>query len=71
MNKRQLRRDDEIMRWAWWSAWAVMLANLTHAQTFGRHDPTIFTRSVAVDVAFPVLPLILAPVFFTGRRVNR
>jgi len=53
--------------WAWWSCWAVMLANITYSLTFGAHDPTILTRSLVADIAVPVLLLALAPFVF-GRR---
>jgi len=51
-------------RWAWWSCWAVMLANITYSLTFGRHDSAILARSLIADIALPVLLLIQAPVFF-------
>ncbi len=51
-------------RWAWWSCWAVMLANLTYSLTFGRYDSTILLRSLIADVALPVLLLLQIPVFF-------
>lgn len=54
-------------RWAWWACWAVMLANITYTLTFGRHDPTILSRSLIADIALPILLLIHVPAFF-GRR---
>ena len=57
------------MRWAWWSCWAVMLANLAYSLTFGRHDSTILARSVIADIALPVLLLVHIPVFF-GRQLR-
>ena len=56
------------MRWAWWSCWAIMVANLTYSLTFGRHDSTILTRSLIADIALPVLLLVQIPVFF-GRQI--
>ena len=50
--------------WAWWTCWAVMLANITYSLTFGAHDPTIFTRSLIADIAVPVLLLVMAPFIF-------
>jgi hypothetical protein len=52
------------MRWAWWAAWAVMLANLTYSLTFGRHDATILYRSLVADLLLPVLLLVHLPAFF-------
>ena len=57
------------MRWAWWSCWAVMLANLAYSLTFGRHDSTILARSLIADIALPVLLLVHIPVFF-GRQIR-
>lgn len=57
-------------RWAWWACWAVMLANITYTLTFGAHDPTVYSRSLAADVALPILLLIQAPSFL-GRRGTR
>ena len=47
-------------RWAWWACWAIMIANLGYTLTFGRHDPQILRRSLAVDIAVPVLLLATA-----------
>lgn len=55
-------------RWAWWSCWPVMLANLAYTLTFGGHDPTILKQSLVADVALPLLLLIQIPSFFGGRR---
>lgn len=57
------------MRWAWWSCWAVMLANLAYSLTFGRHDSTILARSLIADIALPALLLVHIPVFF-GRQIR-
>lgn len=54
-------------RWAWWSCWAVMLANVTYSLTFGRHDSTILARSLIADIALPVLLLVYMPVFFRAK----
>lgn len=51
-------------RWAWWTCWAVMLANITYTLTFGSHDATILARSLITGIALPVLLLIQIPVFF-------
>jgi hypothetical protein len=47
--------------WGWWACWAVMIANIGYTATFGAHDPTILTRSLAADVAVPVFLLLCAP----------
>jgi hypothetical protein len=52
------------MRWAWWTCWAVEIANLAYLLTFGRHDPTIFARALVAVIALPVLLLAAAPGFF-------
>jgi len=41
--------------WAWWACWAVLLADLGYTFTFGRHDPTVLSRSLIADLALPVL----------------
>lgn len=55
-------------RWAWWAAWAVMIANLGYTLTFGAHDHVIFTRSLIADIALPVLLLAHIPAFFARAR---
>lgn len=55
-------------RWAWWACWAVMLANVAYSLTFGRHDPTILSRSLIADIALPVLLLVHIPAFFGRSR---
>ena len=54
-------------RWAWWACWIPMLANITYSLTFGLHDATILVRSLAADIALPILLLIHIPAFF-GKR---
>lgn len=51
-------------RWAWWTAWLPMIANLGYTFTFGIHDPTILGRSLIADIALPVLLLVHIPAFF-------
>ncbi|HZS94456.1 MAG TPA: hypothetical protein VFA78_06650 [Chloroflexota bacterium] len=53
------------IRWAWWSCWAVEVANVVYLLTFGQHDPTIFARSVVAAIALPILLLASAPWFFS------
>lgn len=57
-------------RWAWRACWVPMLANLTYSLTFGRHDPTLLTRSLIADIGLPLLLLIQIPAFF-GRPAAR
>lgn len=54
-------------RWAWWSCWAAMIANVGYLATFGVHDRTIFARSLVAVVAVPVLLAMCAPAIFTSR----
>jgi len=54
------------MRWAWWACWVPMLANVTYSLTFGRHDSSLFLRSLIADIGLPLLLLIHLPVFFGG-----
>jgi len=58
------------MCWAWWSCWAVMLANIAYSLTFGRHDPTILARSLVADIGLPVLLLLHIPAFFLRPRAS-
>jgi hypothetical protein len=60
-----LRRGQ---RWAWFTGWAVMIANIGYTATFGGHDSTIFTRSLVADIAVPVLLLLCAPTVFSPSR---
>ncbi len=55
-------------RWAWWTAWIPMIANLGYTFTFGLHDPTILGRSLIADIALPILLLAHIPVFFPSTR---
>ncbi|MBO0881465.1 MAG: hypothetical protein J2P17_14185 [Mycobacterium sp.] len=50
--------------WAWWTCWAIMIANLGYTVTIARHDSTILTRSLIADIAVPVLLLLCAPAVF-------
>lgn len=47
--------------WAWWLAWAVLVADLGYTLTFGQHDATVFSRALIADIALPVLLLALLP----------
>lgn len=51
-------RDRRL--WAWWTCWAVMIANIGYTATFGRHDSTILARSLVADIAVPVFLLLCA-----------
>jgi hypothetical protein len=57
--------------WAWWTCWAVMIANLGYTFTIARHDSTIMTRSLIADIAVPVLLLLCAPAVFRRRGAAR
>jgi hypothetical protein len=56
-----LRRKQ---RWAWWTCWAIMVANFGYTRTIARHDPTTMSRSLIADIAVPVLLLLCAPAVF-------
>jgi hypothetical protein len=51
-------------RWAWWACWALLIAYLGYALTFGAHDPVILPRSLIGVIALPVLLIAAAPAFF-------
>jgi hypothetical protein len=55
-------------RWAWWSCWALLVADVGYSLTFGRYDRVILTRSLIVDVALPVLLLLQVGRFFRVQR---
>jgi hypothetical protein len=55
--------------WAWWAAWAVMIADIGYTVTFGRHDATILARGPVADIAVPVFLLLCAPAVL-GRRTS-
>jgi hypothetical protein len=46
------------------ACWAVELANVAYALTFGLRDRTIFPRSLIAAIALPVLLIVQIPVFF-------
>jgi hypothetical protein len=52
--------------WAWWTCWAIMIANLGYTFTIARHDSTVMSRSLIADIAVPVLLLLCAPAIFTN-----
>ncbi len=54
--------------WAWWLAWVVLVADLGYTLTFGRHDPTVFSRALIADIALPMLLLAQLPAWFELRR---
>lgn len=56
--------------WAWWSCWAIMIANLGYTFTIARHDSTTMTRSLIADIAVPVLLLLCAPAVFGAKRAT-
>jgi hypothetical protein len=54
--------------WAWWTCWAIMIANIGYTVTFGVHDSAILTRALVSDIAVPVLLLLGAPAVFRRPR---
>ena len=50
--------------WAWWTSWALLLADVVYTLTFGRYDSTILQRSLVVDALLPILLLVQVPRFF-------
>jgi hypothetical protein len=57
--------------WAWWTCWAVMIANLGYTFTIARHDSTIMSRSLIADIAVPILLLLCAPAIFAALGATR
>lgn len=59
-------------RWAWWTCWIPMLANLTYSFAIAHYSTTTLIYSLITDIALPVLLLIHIPVFFSqSRRSSR
>lgn len=52
------------VRWAWWTCWIPMLANLTYTFTIAHYSTTTLAYSLVADVALPVLLLLHVPAFF-------
>lgn len=57
-------------RWAWWTCWVPMLANLTYTLTIAHYSTTTLLYSLIADVALPVLLLLHIPAFF-GKSTQR
>jgi hypothetical protein len=55
-------------RWAWWTCWALLIAYLGYALTFGAHDSAILPRSLIGAIGLPVLLIVSAPAFFCRDR---
>lgn len=53
-----------LQRWSWWACWALLIAYLGYAATFGANDPVIWPRSLVGVIGLPVLLLVHIPVFF-------
>jgi hypothetical protein len=51
-------------RWAWWACWALLIAYLGYALTFGVHDSAILPRSLIAAIGLPCLLIASAPAFF-------
>jgi hypothetical protein len=56
--------------WAWLACWAVMIAYVGYAATFGAHDPAIMTRALAAAIAVPVILLLQLPAVILARRAG-
>jgi hypothetical protein len=54
-------------RWAWFTCWALLIAYLGYALTFGAHDSAILPRSLIGAIGLPVLLIASAPAFFRAR----
>jgi hypothetical protein len=59
------------LRWAWWACWALLIAYIGYALTFGAHDSAILPRSLIGAIALPVLLIASAPAFFRTSRGQR
>lgn len=55
-------------RWAWWSCWAVLAADVVYTATFGAYSDTILRQSLIADIALPALLIASAPGVFRRRR---
>ncbi len=51
-------------RWAWWTCWIPMIANLAYSLTFAHYSTTTFIYSLIADIALPILLLLHMPAFF-------
>jgi hypothetical protein len=54
-------------RWAWFACWALLIAYLGYALTYGAHDSVILPRSLIGAIGLPVLLLVSAPAFFRNQ----
>jgi hypothetical protein len=55
-------------QWAWWTCWALLIAYLGYALTFGAHDSAILPRSLIGAVGLPILLIASAPAFFRRQK---
>ena len=53
-------------RWAWLACWALLVAYLGYALTFGAHDSAVLPRSLIGAIGLPILLIASAPAFFKG-----
>ena len=51
-------------RWAWWTCWIPMLANLTYTFAIAHYSTTTLVYSLIADIALPLLLLLHVPAFF-------
>ncbi len=56
--------------WAWWACWAIMIANVGYAVTFGGHDHAILARALVAVIAVPVLLAVCAPTVLRPARTT-
>lgn len=54
--------------WAWWTCWAVVIADLGYTLTFGLHDSRILLQSLVAAGALVALLLLQLPRFLHGDR---
>lgn len=54
-------------RWAWWTCWVPVCANITYSLTIAPYNTTTLIYSLIANVALPVLLLLHLPAFFSKR----
>jgi hypothetical protein len=55
-------------RWPRFTCWALLIAYIDYALTYGAHDSAILPRSLIGAIGLPVLLLVSAPAFFRNQR---
>lgn len=56
--------------WAWWTCWAVGIADLGYTLTFGLHDSSILLESLIAVIALAALLLLQLPRFLRPRHAD-